>query len=362
MMTKERHPFQPQYAVAPGETLKETLEHVGMSQAELALRTDLSEKHVSELANAKAPITADTASRLETVLGIPASFWMNMEAFYQQQKLKLAQKSALMREAERVGEFPYAKLAEHGFVPEATDRLERVSHLLAFFGVTSFDRLPSVYAAAYRTARGRDPDEGALLAWLRMGEVMAQDVETAAYDEAVLRARIPELRGLTLLAPREAGDRLREIMAESGVRLVYTPHLPKTYAHGATRWITGRPLIQLSVRYKWEDIFWFSLFHEIGHIVRKHSRKEVLINWHDKGRKDETEREADQYAANTLIPPLKHQGFVAGGEFSAARVRGFAERIGICPGIVVGRLQHDGQLPRSHLNGLRRKLEIVTEG
>lgn len=149
-------------------------------------------------------------------------------------------------------------------------------------------------------------------------------------------------------------------MTRCGVRFVFVPHLGQTFAHGATRWISGRPLGQLSVRGKYEDIFWFSFFHEIGHVLRGHSRKETLIAWDGSDRKDEQSLEADQFAADTLIPPPDYERLKQLRPYSEAVVRKFATGIGVCPGVVVGRLHNDQLLPHTHLNGLRRQLQIVT--
>jgi addiction module HigA family antidote len=71
--------FQPNYAVPPGETLRETLEFLGMTQAQLADRTGRPKKTINEIISGKAAITAETALQLERVLGVPASFWSNLE-------------------------------------------------------------------------------------------------------------------------------------------------------------------------------------------------------------------------------------------------------------------------------------------
>ena len=355
-MAEATYPFSPEYAVPPGETLREALEYEGMSQAELAQRTDLSAKHINELVNAKAPISVDTALRLERVLRIPASLWLSLEAGYREQLLREAERARLGDEAKHVGEFPYAALVKAGVVRHVSAPEERAAELLRFFGVHSLSGLREVYPAALSVSGRRRPSPGALMAWLRMGELEARELEADPFDLSRLRARTDELRGLSLQPPEEAAERLRTLLAACGVLLVHVPHLPRTYAHGATRWLGSRPLVQLTVRGKWEDVFWFSLCHELGHIVREHSRKAVFIAWDGGGGEDELEREADQYAADVLVPPREYGEFAAGGAFAEGKVRRFAAHIGVCPGVVVGRLQQDGLLPHTHLNQLRRKL------
>src|SRR5262249_34154225 len=142
-----------------------------------------------------------------------------------------------------------------------------------------------------------------------------------------------------------------------GVVLVFVPHLAATGAHGATRWLGYKAVVQMSVRCAWADIFWFTLFHELGHILL-HSRKEVFVE----GVSDPTspeEVEANRFAADALIPPADLARLTTQPNISGAAVRAFAAGIGIAPGIVVGRLQHERLLDRSELNGLRQRLKLV---
>ena len=141
---------------------------------------------------------------------------------------------------------------------------------------------------------------------------------------------------------------------------MFVPELPKTGAHGATRWLGGKAVVQLSLRLRWADIFWFTLFHELAHVL-KHGRKEVFIEL-DKDKEDEREREADAFAAKHLIPELAYKAFITNKTtFSAAAVEAFAEELGIQPGIVVGRLHHEKKLPQSHLNKLRVQYQWTEE-
>ena len=359
MMTPESLDYRPDYAVPPGETLLEALADRDMTQVELARRMSRPKTTINEIVKGKAAITPETALQLEAVLGVPAGFWLNREARYREVLARHARLDELVAETKRVSDFPYASLVKLGFVSASRRPEEKVESLRSFFGVDSLAKLDGRYAAVLRVARTKQPSPGALMAWLRIGELRAQELQVADFDQTLLIDRIPALRALTLLAPPQAGQRLRAIMAECGMHLVYVPHLPQTYAHGATRWYAGRPLIQLSVRGKWEDIFWFSLFHEIGHILRGHSRKETLIAWDGKDRKDAQELEADQFAADTLIRPDDYESIKQLPCYSGTAVREFAAEIGVCPGVVVGRLQNDNLLPHAHLNNLRRKLQIV---
>jgi HTH-type transcriptional regulator/antitoxin HigA len=150
------------------------------------------------------------------------------------------------------------------------------------------------------------------------------------------------------------------VLAGLGVALVFVPHLKKTGAHGATRWVGRRAVVQLSARYSWADIFWFTLFHELSHLML-HGRKGVFINF-VRNRRNRYEREADAHAGDALIPAALYAKFLARhgrfGFLPAHDVAGFAADIGIHPGIVVGRLQHDKRLKPPILNELRQQYRL----
>jgi hypothetical protein len=149
------------------------------------------------------------------------------------------------------------------------------------------------------------------------------------------------------------------------VALVFVPHLPGTGAHGAVRWIGETPVVQLSIRGRRgrrADVVWFTLFHELGHVLL-HGRQGPFIEF-DGVKKDPAEKDADTFARDTLIPPAEFQSFrstLPGGHVSERKVRTFAAAIRIDPGIVVGRLQHEGILPRTHLNQLRTRIQWSNE-
>ncbi len=161
-------------------------------------------------------------------------------------------------------------------------------------------------------------------------------------------------------SPEVFQPRLVGRCAAAGVAVAFVPELPNTGVSGATR----RPgkdkaLIQLSLRYKTDDHLWFTFFHEAGHIL-KHG-KAVFLEASSNGLNDEREAEADAFAVGFLIPRAKFQAFAAQPRPTEAAIRKFAQNVGVAPGIVVGRLQHDGSLPyRSGCNRLKRCLRWAT--
>ncbi len=359
-MTERKHAFDPAWAVPPGAAIRMTLEAVGMSQADAATRLGISEKHLSRIINGEARVTPDVAVKLEIVLEIPTRFWASAQAYYDELKAKIEQRAQFEAEKERARAYPYAALAKLGAVRATRDAAERTRELLRFLGAASFDNVQTAYSAAFRVASGRTPQPEAVVAWLRLGELEAQRTNVAEYSRDQLVAAIPAIRAATRLPMAQAVEGLRSTLARCGAVLAMVPHLPKTYAHGATYWLSPvKAVVQVSMRGKWEDVFWFSLMHEVGHLVLRHPKKDVLIAWDDGEDLPETEQAANDFAARTLIPPRDLERFLSEyvGAIAGERVEAFAAEIGICPGIVVGRLQHDGTIGHDRLNDLRRRLE-----
>ena len=346
--------YEPDVAIPPGETLRETIEALGMTQVELAQRMDRPLKTINEIVKGKTAVTPETATQLERVLGAPARFWLRLEMDYQTTRARLKEQEALVAQTTLVAEFPYAEMAKLGWVEKVRDKTERVIQLCAFFGVAKLEQVRVVEQAAFRKSRKRKASPYALSAWMRRGEVEAQQMATPPFDRKGFMQALSLIRGLTQAPLAEATRGIRSLCAERGVAVAYVPHLKGTYANGATRWLGDKALIQLSIRHRYEDVFWFTFFHECGHIL-KHGKKRQFIDLPGDPCSP-AEDEADRFAQDALIPPRAYRSFCDVGSYSVAAVRRFAQDIQVCPAIVVGRLQHAGLLPRSHLNGLRRRL------
>jgi HTH-type transcriptional regulator / antitoxin HigA len=351
----------PDVAIHPGRLLGETLAAKGMTQTELAMRTGRPIQALNEIISGKKAITPDTALELERVLGTRATIWLNLQRDYEYNKARLDDLERLQAQVTAARAYPYADMARLGWVAATRDALDRVRELLRFFGVAQLSAVAEVQAVAYRKSRALEASPQALAAWLRKGEIDGAAARTQPFDAGRLRASLPLIRAMTLRPPEEFQQPLCDLCAECGVALVFVPHLPGTHANGAVRWLSPeRVLVQLSVLHKYDDIFWFTLFHELGHPLL-HGRRDAFVEVPESQRDPadtKKEDEADRFAADTLIPPTHARRLKNLPVYSEAAVAAFAAEIGASPSIVVGRLHHDGLLPHSHLNHLRQKFEI----
>ena len=353
--------YTPDYVSPPGETLLELIEELGMTQAELARRMGRPKKTVNEIIQGKTAITPKTALQFERVLGTPASFWNTREQQYRQHRAQVEEKKRLSKQVDWLQKFPVKAMCEKGWIRAFDDATQQLYELLNFFGVASpkqWDDYWGQSSVVFRKTPAFQSDREALSAWLRRGEIEAQDIYCQPYATKTFRQTLTDqIRPLTLTPPEVFQPELIRLCARAGVAVVFVPQLPKARVSGATRWLTRKKaLIQLSLRYKTDDHLWFTFFHEAGHILL-HGKRDVFIG--NKAVSDVKEREANDFAADTLIPPARLRGFLKKSKSvyrSKAGIRAFAAEIGIAPGIVVGRLQNDGHLLRANCNGLKQRL------
>ncbi len=360
MATKQTHTYEPDYAIPPGETLEETMEALGMTQQELAGRTGLTVQTLNRIFKGEQPITYETANKLEPVTGYPAGFWNKLEAQYREQLKKLeAEKpdEALLAWAKS---FNYARMAAEGWLPATRSLEEKARNLLGFFQVSGMAEWKTVHLStvnhgAYRVAAALREHKVDNLAWIQRGTTLARALHPNPFDEKAFTAAWREARTWVSRPPQEVAPQLEARFREAGVALVFLNTLPGMGVHGYARWIKrgGYYVVIHGLRHKSDDFFWFDLFHELAHIAL-HGKSHEFIEY--EGRDDPRETEADAWAARHLIPDREWETF-ANALPTVQRIRAFATKVGVAPGIVVGRLQREKRIPQNHHNNLKRYLK-----
>lgn len=352
------------HAPAPGATLRRVLETQGMSQRDLARRTGLTPKHVNQILAGTVSLSAEVAERLSLVTGVPALTWNRLEADHRTVQMRAQRQRDLQAEHAWVRSLPVNEMVKRGELPlTPADESSRARQLLAYFGVASPAAWREMWLqpnAALRQSAAFEADHGAVAAWIRQGEIKARVMQVASFDPAALRSLLPHLRALTRLDPHQALPQMRNALADVGVALIFQPEYAGSRLNGATGWIgPGRPFILLSGRGKRADIIYFTLFHEIGHLL-KHGRKETFVTDADStGRHaDPRENEADEFARTTLLPPPFDEDL--GGVTTPPEVKHLAAEAGVGPSVVAGRLcrEHPRAWPYSKANQLRPSINI----
>lgn len=336
-------------AIPPGEYLEEVLEELGLNQADLARRMGRPSQAINEIIKGEKAITPETSIQLEKVLGVPAYIWAGLESEYRLIKASQAESEKAKEEEALLQNFPYLELSKLGLVDKSRDALTKVQNLRRFFGVASLFNLSGIkeYSPAFRQTANDGMSHEALASWLRAGHVVAEKIECENYSREKLLSKLPDIRRLTMESSVNTFfSELKSILTSCGVALVVIPHFKKTYTTGATFWLKKeKAVVMMSLRGSWADIFWFSLFHELGHVLLHGRRITFLENGASDPAWKKQEGEADKFAQETLIPPKEFEDFKDRYDFTASSIRTFAESIGIAPGIVTGRLLHENVLP-----------------
>lgn len=341
----KQNEYHPQTVPHPGIDLLEKLEELGMGVLEFAVRTSKPEKTIHEVLNGRSAITPDMAVQFENALGIPAHYWLQRQRSYDESLARQRQKEVIADSTEWARCFPLKAMMDLEWLPSAGTIEERTLCLLAFFGVSNSRGWEAYYLeeklkTAFRISLKETQEPYAISAWLRKGELQAKEQGAAKYDEGTFKEKLFEIKSLMAKHPDDFFPRLQKLCAEAGVRVVHTPPLPKAPISGSTRWIGDSPLIQLTGRYKRNDSFWFTFFHEAGHILL-HGKKDIFLEsiaW--EGRDDEKEEEANAFAVRWTFTEAEEREVLEAAPLSEADILRFAKKYNTHPAMIIGRLQH----------------------
>lgn len=347
--------WTPDWAVHPGEILAEHIEANGWSQAEFARLADLSPKLVSTIISARNPVTAETAIKLERVLGLKAYIWTGLQGRWDVSQARAAERDAFDASA-WLRRFPVSELKSRAALPDTKDSGVLAEALLAMLGIGSPDafsaKMASI-AAHHRQSRAHPSSPEHVFTWLTLGENRARQMNLPSFDRARFLDAVREIRGLTTAEPSIFEPRMKELCREAGVALVFEKPISKTCLYGSARWFnTDRAIIQMSLRMKTNDHFWWTFYHEAGHIVL-HQGRNFLDDQAGEG--DGVESEADNWAEEILFGKDGVREIVSSSPRSEAEIQAIADELGVHAGIVVGMLQHHKKLPFTHLNGLKAR-------
>ena len=289
-----------EYVIAPGETLLELLETNCMTQLDLANKTGITKKTINEIIKGKAPITPATALKLEYVFNIRASFWNNLESDYRESLERKKDMDSIIEDEKYLTNIPYLEMSKRNwdYIEKTKDPIEKVINLRKFFAVASLSFDTELKKKlAFRKKDNENFSLESLYCFLRYGEIESNKDKYPKFNIELLKEKVKEIRLLANTSFLESLNNIKEILKSCGVSLVYEPHLPHTYINGVSYKIScDKAIIMISDRGKRDDILWFTLFHEIAHLI-KHSKKEIFID-DDNIDKTEIELEADNYAKN----------------------------------------------------------------
>lgn len=355
---------RPAEVFPPGEFVREELEARGWTQTDLAEILGRSPRLVSEIIAGKRAITPETAKALADAFETSAQVWLNLESAYQLSRIR-NQGGDIGRRARLFSKAPINDMTKRGWLERSpnVDVLEK--RLLDFFGIESLDDPANFWAAARKST-----PYGALTpaqnAWLFRARQLARAVPAGTFSQAKLAEAVERLR--MLLFDVEDIRHVPRVLADAGVRFLVIQPLPQTRIDGACFWLdSNSPVIVVSMRFDRVDYFWHTLIHEVGHVKNKDGINNTTLDT-DLGdstaRSDEKpgyERAADGFAVETLIPQDLLNDFVVRVRplYSKLRIADFANVMKVHPGIVVGQLQHRGEISYSSNRGMLTKVRHI---
>ena len=247
-------------------------------------------------------------------------------------------------------------------LPERSSKSEKVYELLKFFGVKNVENILSVYSSrVYEYSFKEDGYQiEPLLVWIRKCELEARKQNVEEYNKENFEKAILDIKSLIKKDDVDTFKKIKEICNENGVYFVMEEAVPNSKVRGAFTWIGENPLIQISLRYCSNDHFWFAFFHEVGHLMLHARKSKNFIDTEDTEDK-EMELEADNYSRNMILNDNIYKEFVEKNNYTKERIIKFAKDNDIHPGIVVGRLQHDGKLGWNMMGELKQRYRWVTQ-
>lgn len=360
-------PFRP---IKPGELLQEELDARGWTQADFAEIIGRPVQVVNEIITGKKAITPETAVAFSRALGTRAEYWLNLESAYRLDLVRdgSAGGNDIEQRARLYAKVPVKELLKRQWinVPDPNDLDRLAQEVCRFLEIASLDEEPPLARAfAARKTHGEEPHTMAQVAWAAQVKHVASQLRVPAYSKDALQSCVAELPRHSV--SDESVAKVLRVLARLGVRCVVVPHLPGTRIDGATMWLDeGSPVVAVSLRFNRMDYFWFTLMHELAHVLRGDGMHKVFVDVELVGKdaertenKNGVEATADRMAGEWLIPSKALDAFVRKVRpyYSRATVLAFAAEVGVHPAIIVGRLQHQGEIPWTHFRNLLTKVE-----
>lgn len=355
----DRSAFEKDWRVPPGETVRAIMVSRDMLDGDVSAQLDLTLEGLADLIGGHVAINGDLADRLAKVLGPSSRFWLARETRYRHSPRATLPENLVGEQSAFIARLPVADMRKLGWI-DAYDRTSRQDIVLRFFeddyGDWRRNGRDLLEAVAFRTSPSHVADPAAVAAWLRQGVRQARNLSCSNWDPEGLTQALDNIRALSREKnPTVFFPQLVNLGRQYGVAIVCVRTPAGCRASGATHFAPwGAPIVQLSFRYRSDDHFWFTVFHEIGHLLL-HRGSPMFVEGADYILGEE-EAEADAFAQATLIRQDFHDEMLSlPGDFR--KVMRFAKRAKVSSGIVVGQMQKRGLIRYDQLNFLKTRYD-----
>ncbi|MBQ9220752.1 MAG: HigA family addiction module antitoxin [Succinivibrio dextrinosolvens] len=327
-------------AFHPGYYLKEIIDESGLSQEDYALRLGTTPKNLSILLRGEQSLSIDIAVKLARLLGGSIEYWLNLQRAFDEKKGEIISEKELEKEKEIFSYIDYKYFIKYFSFPEFTHRTEeRIKFLREFLNVSSLVLLSN----RELTVKFRSYSDNLSVSNVVNANVMVQIAVNEALKRSYCKFNLQKCYeainyALTLTCEKENFlTKIQKSFEDAGVSLVVLPYLKNSGINGAVKKIGSRLLLMVNDRRGYADTLWFTLFHEIGHVINKDYGISIA---------GESEEQADLFAKNMLIPKEQYKDFINNNSrITKESIKVFADLIGRDPGIVLGRLLYDKIIP-----------------
>ena len=351
-------------AFHPGYYVAEIIEDMEISQNEFATRLGTTGKNISKLVNGQINLSNELAKKLSVMLGTSLEMWLNLQKTYEQKLVEIECEKDFDEQESVARLIDYSYFVKFAGIPNTKHIREKVQNLCKYFMISDLRILREPdFLVNFRTGISNVEEKNIInsRAWIQTAINISKTIETKPFDAKKMVSFLPELRGMTLQSPDTFYPRMKEIFSECGVAFVLLPHLKNSGVNGAVKWINSeRVVLAMNNRGLYADKFWFSLFHEIKHVLQQKIKTTFISvdSVEMQNFNDALEKEADDFSRNYLIPPDEFLKFSPNKFTSDEEICRFAKSIGIHPGIVAGRLQHEKIIPQNRCSKLKQKYSI----
>lgn len=350
------------FIIHPGETIKEAIDDRNISQEELAIRTGFSPKHISEVINGKKGISPSFAKSLEYALGISTSFWINLQGIYDQEILEYEEQENISKDEIEIVKklkdlIEYAQ--QLGIIDKNENYIAQVMELRKMCNVNKLTYINNLENSqiAYRKSRTIDSDFYVLYVWMRICEIMADKIDIKnKYDDEKLKKSIFKIKKCMFLNVYDAISNLKLIFASCGIAFQVVKNFHGAPVQGFIKRSKDKIILTMTIRQSYADVFWFTLFHEIGHLLNGDITAKQYVDFENY--KSDRENKADEFAKNALINQNDYNEFIKKQNITEKEIIKFANEQNIAPFIVVGRIQKEENNYKL-FNNLKTRYKIV---
>jgi Zn-dependent peptidase ImmA (M78 family)/plasmid maintenance system antidote protein VapI len=351
--------FAPNWVTPPGNTILDILEEKGMTIDAFSRNIREESNVIKDLLCGNYRIDSLLASKLKDSLGFSENFWLQRDKVFFERKQQL--------EAEWIKSLPLSEMKKRGWIDKKEKALDAC---LNFFGVRSLSDWNLKYRnqinnLAFRKSQTFETDLFSIAAWVRKAEIQTETYKIPTWNKDLFEQRLIEnIKPLTRVKnPKDFLPHLIKECADCGVRLAIVPSLGKNRASGAVKFVGNNALMILSFRYLTDDHFWFTFFHEAGHLILHAKTEQLRVDTDSYESYNEDEHEANLFAVNCLVPyEIQHE--LENLNSNKRKLIKFAANAGVSPGIVVGQMQFRKIISFSYLNAYKRRFtwDDIQEG